>query len=1205
MTNLTQFLSLLAQSGPAAPAEDNTFGLSAFMVIFVIVLVAGLTVSLGNLLARSLRMADYGWKIGLILLTVVLGLFVATPKPEALKRKLPGWPPKLGIDLSGGVILVYEVSDDEKNVPMTELVAALKRRINPSGVKEIVVRQYGDRQVEIIIPEVESAEIDYLKQMITTAGALKFRIVASRTIDDPRLFEIAERDIQEAANRNLAPPREVRDGDELLGEWVWLGIDEEKSTDANPVYKVSVSRQENMVRELQPGRREVLMLTTLYNVQGKDLASATPDYDEVGQPAVTFSMTGPGAAKFGGLTSTNLNRSLGIVLDEHLLSAPTINATITSRGIITGRFNQQEVDVLAGVLKAGKLPTALKKDPISDNEVSAILGSDTIQKGKYAIMVSLVGVIVFMLVYYRFAGIVACLALATSLLLIVSVMILVNAALTLPGLAGLVLIVGMSVDANVLIFERIREELARGSALRMAIRNGFGRATRTIVDANITTLITAVVLYAIATDQLKGFAVTLFLGILMSMYSAVFCSRVAFDIAERKRWISKLRMTQIVGQTSFDFVGRRKIAAACSIALIIVGLCGAVYRGKNLFDIDFNGGSSVQVMLNDPKPIGEVRALLQQKLGAYDPSVIEVQIQGRPRHTVYKIDTAITGEMDDATLKDRTQVVGADNSGLTLIENEIRGALGETTEKIEFISRDANTGQITVQVTLSEPLPIEKARRRLTVAVGSFDPMVTETEETDGDSISTFNVRLKASGTAVLQDQLMKIFDGQLVKRQVAFTPPQLVASAAGQPDGAFDTTGESDAIGVDLDADIEQQGSKPPADGDGERAEEESGDGEPVDSTPDSEDTSEILQQLPPSTMLAFAGNDWLMLAQAETNESVDTDAATTDEIEQDEATNQTDAKQDKIERSQESAEVDVLSSGTTDELDMQFEAGTGESIANTVVGLHSKISESELTFGEQVAERAVMSWINEAAAEVGLEGTQVHGVIPSNDGGEWTVQLVADTDRAERILAQLKTSLSDTPVWLSSNKIGAKVAGDMRNMAIAAMMVSLIGIVIYIWIRFQHVFFGLAAVVALVHDVLITLGALALSYWLADFLGFLLITEFKINLPIVAAFLTIIGYSLNDTIVVFDRIREVRGKSPDVTGVMINTSINQTLSRTFLTSITTLLVVVTLYLAGGEAIHGFAFALVVGVLVGTYSSIFVASPVLLWMTQPAEPVR
>jgi len=160
------------------------------------------------------------------------------------------------------------------------------------------------------------------------------------------------------------------------------------------------------------------------------------------------------------------------------------------------------------------------------------------------------------------------------------------------------------------------------------------------------------------------------------------------------------------------------------------------------------------------------------------------------------------------------------------------------------------------------------------------------------------------------------------------------------------------------------------------------------------------------------------------------------------------------------------------------------------------------------------------------------------------------------------------------------------------------LIGIVAYIWIRFQRVTYGLAAVVALVHDVLITLGAIAVSFWLTP-LSFLQIEEFKISLPVVAAFLTIIGYSLNDTIVVFDRIREVKGKSPDLTGDMINTSINQTLSRTLLTSLTTLMVVLILYFFGGQGIHTFAYALVIGVLVGTYSSIFVASPVLLWMTQ------
>ena len=148
----------------------------------------------------------------------------------------------------------------------------------------------------------------------------------------------------------------------------------------------------------------------------------------------------------------------------------------------------------------------------------------------------------------------------------------------------------------------------------------------------------------------------------------------------------------------------------------------------------------------------------------------------------------------------------------------------------------------------------------------------------------------------------------------------------------------------------------------------------------------------------------------------------------------------------------------------------------------------------------------------------------------------------------------------------------------------------------------YGLAAVAALLHDILITLGAIAVSYWLAEVFGFLLIDQFKISLTVVAALLTIIGYSLNDTIVVFDRIRETKGKAPRLTSEMINVSINQTLSRTLLTSVTTLIVVVLLYAFGGEGIHAFAFALVIGVLVGTYSSIFVASPILLWLIERNE---
>ncbi|MEM9660445.1 MAG: protein translocase subunit SecF, partial [Planctomycetota bacterium] len=176
----------------------------------------------------------------------------------------------------------------------------------------------------------------------------------------------------------------------------------------------------------------------------------------------------------------------------------------------------------------------------------------------------------------------------------------------------------------------------------------------------------------------------------------------------------------------------------------------------------------------------------------------------------------------------------------------------------------------------------------------------------------------------------------------------------------------------------------------------------------------------------------------------------------------------------------------------------------------------------------------------------------------------------------------------------------------AIAAIVISLIGIVAYIWFRFQGVIYGLAAVVALIHDVAVTLGVVALSKYVVDGAGplaeLLMIDKFQISLPLVAAFLTIIGYSLNDTIVVFDRIREVKGKSPRLTAEMVNASINQTLSRTLLTSLTTLLTVVVLYVLGGDGIHGFAFALVIGVIVGTYSSIFVASPALLWMSKRAE---
>ena len=1089
---------LLAQqagddTGAGSAGNSSTQMLTVLILIILTVLALFF---LGGVVGKRLRMPGYGWKIGIILLAIVSGLTITSL----------GWPPKLGIDLSGGVILVYEVDEKETEVDMDALVTALKRRINPSGVKEVVIRQYGDRQVEIIIPEVQSDEIEYLKMLITKSGALKFRIMAEKAIDDQRLFQLAQKQEEDARENGLDPSDQVYDGEELIGEWVRVakveGSDELKST-----YQVEVNPQQNELRDLG-GQREVLMRITRFNVEGEHLKSAATGHDEVGRPAVHFNMTGPGSVLFSGLTSMHKNRRLGIVMDRELLSAPNIRSTITSNGIIEGEFTQKEVQLLVDVLKAGKLPSALKKDPISDQEISAILGADTVRNGKKAISISFGAVLLFMALYYRFAGVVACLALCLNLLLILTMMILFKAAFTLPGLAGLVLTVGMSVDANVLIFERIREELGRGSALRMAIRNGFGRATTTIVDANITTLITAIVLYAIGTDQIRGFAVTLILGILMSMFTAIFCSRVLFDVAERVRWITHLRMTKIFGELQVDFIGKRKLAAACSGFLIIVGLYGAVHRGKNLFDIDFNGGTSVEVMLKHPMAIDKVRARLtaSEGLGDYDPSVVEIKVDPHPSETIYKVDTSITGEID---LENPTSAVGADISGLTLVKEGIERALlgHDFNKELEFEDLQSETGQVKTRIILAAAESTEEVQNALMEGMSSFEPVVEATDSTDRKA-RNFDVHLTLNGVRILQHELMRVFENDLKRGHVDFDQPVLQdASGAG----------------------------------------------------------AAIQRSLPAPSLLAFAGNDVTLLAQADGDSAGDA-----------------------------TGEVAV---------DSEAEITSGEPATDEVPAVTRVTSQATLTFGENVNKRTVLNSLQKAAQTVGLAGVPIRDrdLNTEDNGKRWSVELRADVPQLDKILAELKKTVEDSPVWLSSNKIGGKVAGDTRNKAVAALAACLLGIVFYIWIRFQRVHFGLAAVVALVHDVLITLGMLALSFWLADVFGVLMIREFKINLPIIAAFLTIIGYSLNDTIVVFDRVREVRGKSPEITKEMINKSINQTLARTVLTSLTTLLVVLILYVLGGESIHGFAYALVVGIMVGTYSSIFVASPALLWMT--AEP--
>ncbi len=434
---------------------------------------------LGIVFGNTLRMPEHGWKLGVIFGSLALGISLCSLR-EA----------KQGIDLRGGVILIYEVdaektsqaaiaqsggelTPEDTDVQMPELVQALSRRINPGGVREVVIRPYGERQVEIIIPDVSDSEISEIKRSITSAGFLKFRIVAHKD-RNPYQWELAENSLK-SDDINVRNGSFVKDKDgTVIGEWVTLGRTDTTTGDgALPPLRFSAGQLATMLtRETEPGRIEAFVLVDdpEFNVEGRHLRTISASRDESGRPKVDFQMTSEGAALFGRLTSLNLPDEagipapLGIIMDNVMLSAPGIQSTIQSRGEITGQFTDQEVDFLVRVLRAGRLPAVLKEEPISENQINPLLGEDTIRKGKFAIGSSILAVLLFMLIYYRFAGVVACLAVITNLILIWAMMILIGAAFSLPGLAGLVLTVGMSVDANVLIFERIREELKKGCA---------------------------------------------------------------------------------------------------------------------------------------------------------------------------------------------------------------------------------------------------------------------------------------------------------------------------------------------------------------------------------------------------------------------------------------------------------------------------------------------------------------------------------------------------------------------------------------------------------------------------------------------------------------------------------------------------------------------------------------------------------------------
>ncbi len=385
---------------------------------------------------------------------------------------------------SDGDVLIVTLSEEERAATddrtMQQSLEIIRRRVDEVGTREPTIQRQGNDRVIIQVPGVGSAE--ELKELIGQTAKLAFHPVVRRT-----------------SNANEAPG---------AGNVIFPSVDE-------------------------PGQHYILERTPV--VSGEQLTDAQPDFDQNGLPAVTFRFNPAGARKFGDYTAANIGFPFAIVLDEEVISAPTIRDHIPGgSGIITGRFTVEESTRLAVLLRAGALPAEMTF--LEERTVGPELGQDSIDAGKVACIIALIGVLVFMFASYGMFGLFANISLLTNLVLIFGVLSLLGATLTLPGIAGIVLTIGMAVDANVLVFERIREELRTAKGPARAIERGYEKALTAILDANVTTLITAVILFVIGSGPVRGFSITLGIGILTSVFTAIFLTRFLVIL-----WFSRSR----------------------------------------------------------------------------------------------------------------------------------------------------------------------------------------------------------------------------------------------------------------------------------------------------------------------------------------------------------------------------------------------------------------------------------------------------------------------------------------------------------------------------------------------------------------------------------------------------------------------------------------------------------------------------------------
>ena len=949
-----------------------------------------------------------------------------------------------------------------------------------------------------------------LKRLIRGAGVLEFRILATRDPEVPTQTKDANPRLSQPIGRYTEQLAKYGPRQQAGDDFAWLLVTDLisfldlKNLDE---FELQKGQPGSPIVEEYAGTYYVLMhdgptYRMLQRLGSKSwaLKSAFPNRNQMtGENTVDFLLDYRGGQLFGELTGENVGRSLAIMLDNEAMSHAVIQGRIGERCQISGRFSMERAQNLVRVLDAGSLPARLKEPPLQEKTIGPSLGETNRRMGMQAAIGGCIAVAVFMLVYYGFAGGgMANIALTLNMLFVLAVMALMQATFTLPGIAGLILTVGMAVDANVLIFERFREERDRGTVFKKALNLGYDRAFSTIMDANLTTLITCVILGFVGSEEVKGFAITLGIGISTSMFTALFVTRLVFNTLIAKGWLKDLRMLRIIHVPSIDWLALRSIFWPVSLVLAIGGLALFVglanYDAKAVFDIEFLGGTSVQIDLKPGEGMSddEIRrritspneedasAVAWLMTAADRLSNATVEAGDVPTRFTLRSDT-LTGEQLGTLMQ---AVIG---------ERLERGGIQATAHAAMF---DGKSGQLDrplfeAGVTAAAERALEAASRLRGARIQSVGDVGAE----EGESGLSYEIVTVETNSELVKVAILAALGEKLsVQRSLAFT---LAKDDEMTKEAYFIVEADdhylSDVIGGDATFDIRQH-------------------------------RGGVVVHV------------------------------------------QFDAAENPV---------------TVKEVERRL----------LEVGLQAQFQDF------LYREAAVYPLGPEANHADGGKAYSEFAIVVSDD-----VLLFEDDElQWAELLAEPQVQLVEAGLGREKSlskvvQFAPQIAGQTQNRAIFAIVMAFGAIVLYVWLRFGNKEFGLAAIVALVHDVALTLGAVAVSHFVSDtFFGTaLLIDGFRLDLPMVAAILTVIGYSLNDTIVVFDRIRENRGKSGALTPGLINMSINQTLSRTILTSATTFLVVLILYCAGGKGVHGFAYTLLIGVVVGTYSSLGIATPLL-----------